>query len=419
MNPFLEKRNENKLKYMNWSEIYPRPYCKEETDPYTKVRIILMNGTEFEANWFSHQFHRHCNNNDLRRELALTRRTEQQQQKRIACLKPANESILEHTISYEQLAVDLTAILAQREPDPYVVKTMNLALLEDFDHLYRYADLLDFERRIRAERLVGGYTEITPGRPTISEHRFPADSVRKYCDFSKAALITKINTSIITAAEQQTMNYYMNQCGFYETHLGRQLYQEIAMIEEQHVTQYGALLDTNCTWLENLLLHEYVECYLYYSCMIDEVDYYIKKIWEEHFEQELVHLHKAVELLRKYENKDWQQVIPKGEFPELLRFRPQKEYIRKVLKTTVENTAILENPAVPIDEVPDKAPFFAYQATVNNCTEQVPSHKVIEHIIYRYGHDYRYENCPNPVHALQCRTCDNTTLGRVKGKSCC
>lgn len=44
-----------------------------------------------------------------------------------------------------------------------------------------------------------------PGRPTISEHRHPFDSVRRACSFKKAAPITKLNTSIITAAEQQTM----------------------------------------------------------------------------------------------------------------------------------------------------------------------------------------------------------------------
>lgn len=412
MNPFLEKNVPLEKSFMNWKEIYPKPYCKYETDPYTKVRIILMNGTEFEANWFSHQFHRHCNNNDLRREIAFARRIEQQQQKRIACLKPANESILETTIGYEQLAVDLTAILAQREPDPYVVKTMNLALLEDFDHLYRYADLLDFEKKIHAEKLVGGYTEIMPGRPTVCEHRHPFDSVRKHCDFSKAALITKINTSIITAAEQQTMNYYMNQCGFYESDLGRQLYQEIAMIEEQHVTQYGALLDTSCTWLENMLMHEYVECYLYYSCYEDETDPYIKGIWEEHFNQELVHLHSAVKLLGQYEKKEWQQVIPDGEFPELIKFAPQKEYIRKVLKETVENTALQEEPMVNVKTLPRDAYFFEYQDTVNKDIEDMASHVVIKKEIEENGKDYRYEDSPHPVEALQCRECDNIDIGR-------
>ena len=45
-----------------------------------------MNGTEFEANWFSHQFSRNCNNNDLRRCITLSRRVEKQQQMKLANL---------------------------------------------------------------------------------------------------------------------------------------------------------------------------------------------------------------------------------------------------------------------------------------------------------------------------------------------
>ncbi|MGN0706697.1 MAG: hypothetical protein ACI4JC_01695 [Faecalibacterium sp.] len=412
MNPFEQKAAPADTLFRSWKELYPAPYDKNETDPYTKTRIILMNGTEFEAVWFTHQFHRHCQNDDLRRELAVLRRTEQQQQKRIACLKPIDEPILETTIAYEQLAVDLTAILAQRDPDPYVVSVMDLALLEDFDHLYRYADLLDFEGGVHAERLVGSYTEIMPGRPTISEHRHPRDSVRRACDFAKAAPITKLDTAIITAAEQQTMNFYMNQCGFYTSDLGRRLYQEIAMIEEQHVTQYGALLDTSCTWLENLLMHEYTECYLYWSCFEDETDAKVKKIWEQHFEQELSHLHAAAHLLEKYENKHWQQVIPAGEFPPLLKFAPQKEYVRKVLAETVENTAQCTDPAVPVSELPADADFFAYQAAVCPDTAQVASHQVIRTAIQECGEDYRFEESEHPVPALRDRTKDNTSVGR-------
>lgn len=109
MNPFCEKSCPIDKALENWQQLYPRPYNKREVDPYTKTRVILANGAEFEANWFSHQFSRHIDDNDLRRELALTRFIEKQQQIKISLLKPSNESILEHTISYEQLAVDLTA----------------------------------------------------------------------------------------------------------------------------------------------------------------------------------------------------------------------------------------------------------------------------------------------------------------------
>ena len=128
MNPFEQKPSRKAGAFQSWKSLYPKAYCKDETDAYTKVRIILMTGAEYEAVWFGHQFHRHCTDNDLRRELAVARRQEQQQQHQLAYLKPADETQLETTITYEQLAVDLTAILAQRDPDPYVVKALNFAL---------------------------------------------------------------------------------------------------------------------------------------------------------------------------------------------------------------------------------------------------------------------------------------------------
>ena len=412
MNPFLEKPMNLNCSFKDWKSIYPKPYNKYEVDPYTKTRIILMNGTEFEANWFSHQFSRHCPNNDLRREIALTRRIEQQQQKVISVLKPANESILEHTISYEQLAVDLTAILAQREPDCYVKAALDFALLEDFDHLYRYSDLLEMEYGTKSEYLVGHYTEIMPGRPTISEHRYPIDNIRRFVNFDTADPITKLNISIITAAEQQTMNYYMNIAGFYCSDLGRQLYQEIGLIEEQHVSQYESLKDTRLTWLEDLLLHEYTECYLYYSCYEDETDCYIKKIWEEHLEQEIAHLHKAAQLLERFEGKCWQEVIPNGYFPELLRLGPNKEYIRDVIRNTVYLTSVKEGYAEPC-ELSNDAPFFKFQEALNHDVCSVPSHKTIEKIIDENGEDYRFEVAPHPIKELSNRTCDNVCVGVV------
>lgn len=413
MNPFTEKAAPVGSAYLDWAALYPTPYNKNEVDPYTRVRIILMTGAEYEAVWFSQQFHRHCKDNDVRRTLALARRAEQQQQKLLSFLKPADETQLETTIGYEQLAVDLTAILAQRDPDPYVVQTMNLALLEDFDHLYRYADLLELEQGVYAERLVGGYTEIMPGRPTIAEHRHPFDSVRRSCNFKKAHPLTKLDTAIITAAEQQTMNYYMNLGAFYNSDRGRKLYQEIGMIEEQHVTQYGALLDPKCTWLENLLMHEYTECYLYWSCWQDETDRRVKKIWLQQLENEINHLHVAAQLLEQCEGKHWQQVIPEGEFPEPLRFAPQKEYIRKVLGETVENTALRED-FVPVSSLSDDAMFWTYQKAVCPRPGIVPSHRVIEDYIAQRGQDYRSQEGEHPVPALRDRTRDNTRLARTK-----
>ena len=238
--------------------------------------------------------------------------------------------------------------------------------LEDFDHLYRYSDLLEMEYNVLPEKLVGGYTEIMPGRPTISEHRYPYDSIRKYIKNKNSNMLTILNVNIITAAEQQTMNYYMNVGAFYsKSDLGRRLYQEIAMIEEQHVSQYESLKDTTVTWLEDLLMHEYTECYLYYSCMKTEPNPYIRKLWEQFMVQEISHLHKAKDLLWKYEGKQWQQVIPCGTFPEILCLGSNIEYVRDVLANTVQNTAKREC-IVPVCDLPKDYEFFKYQDIVNH-----------------------------------------------------
>lgn len=411
MNPFEQKPMPLVDGIMDWCTVYPKPYCKQTVDPYTKLRIILMNGIEVEAVIFKHQFNRNCPNNDLRRELALTRRIEQQQQKHINWLKPIDETQLETTIGYEHVAVDLTAWLAQNEPNPYVKQALDFALLEDFDHLYRYANLLDLDAQIPAQQLVKSYVDITPGRPTIAEHRFPFDSIKYHVDFKTADVQTMLNTLIITAGEQQTMNFYMNIGNTYYNDLGRELYLEIGMIEEQHVSHYGSLLDPNCTWLENLLLHEYTECYLYYSFYQDELDANVKSIWEMHLQQEIAHLHKAADLLKQYENKDWQQVIPNGAFPKLLQFHDTRDYVRKILGEQILLTANREQ-YVPVTELPKDHEFFLYQDIVNHNVDAVPSHKVIVQHQQKFNIDYRAESQTNPVQELTDRTADNTCIAR-------
>ena len=63
-NPFEETPLPIEKIFMDWNMMYPKPYNKNTVDAYTKTRIILMNGTEFEAQWFSRNFSRHCKDND-------------------------------------------------------------------------------------------------------------------------------------------------------------------------------------------------------------------------------------------------------------------------------------------------------------------------------------------------------------------
>ena len=225
-------------------------------------------------------------------------------------------------------------------------------------------------------------------------------------------LYTKLVASTITAAEQQTMNYYMNIAQWYKNDLGRKLYAEIAMIEEAHVTQYESLKDPNMTWLEQWVMHEYCECWLYYSAMEDESDEQIKKIWAEHFKMEVCHLKIAAKLLEKYEHTPYQKCVGEGEFPRLLKLGGNKEYIRRVLANTVTLTAE-DMDYADIKNISEGHRFFEYQNAIGD-PESNASHLVIQKAIERMGKDYRYQDGEHPVKELRDRTCDNIKLARTK-----
>lgn len=410
MNPFELKPKKLENLIVPLCKIPQKPYDKLEVSPYTKVRLILAQGTEFEANTNSHQIDRRIYNNDIRRRLAFVRRQEQIQHKMLASFKPKDENLLETTLSYEQLAVDLTAILAKRAENYVVKQQLDFALLEDFDHLYRFSDLLEMEEGKNFELYLGDYTEVMPGRPTVAEFRHPDDDVRFAVNSCKNDLITSIDVGIITAAEQQTMNFYMNLGSYYPNDTGRKMFAEIALIEEQHVTGYESLKDPDISLLECNLMHEYTECYLYYSLLNDESDQNIKGVYEKIFEQEVAHLHEAADLLKTYEGKSWCEVIPDGNFPELIRFGGNIGYIRNVLKDC-DLTAVNEG-YVPVGELKDNSKYYRYQKQFVGTGEKNPTHKIIEKFIARNGEDLRFETAPHPIYELRNRKIDNLTVGR-------
>jgi hypothetical protein len=398
----------------NWRELNVEPYDKESIDPYTRSRIILMNGIEVESVLFSHQFARNTDNPEIKRQLAMSRRIEQQQQKAINWLSPGDETPLETTIGYEQVAIDLTAWLARIEPDPYIRQSFDFGLLEDFDHLYRYANLYEMINGQQAEDLTQHLTEIMPGRPTVAEHRHPYDDVRRHYEKHTVDPLSRLHVLTLLAGEQQTMNFYMNHGPDFMEPIARGLYLEIAMIEEQHVTQYESLLDPLETWLENLVFHEYNEVYLYHSFMEDETDKRMRALWELHLNMEIEQLHVACELLRKYEGKNPAELLP-AQLPEVTRFESNKEYVRQVLAEQISLTADGTD-YVPMDLLPEYHRYFAYQRAVNG--GGVPSEQVIEAHRGSLGIDYRDETeGPHPVEALrQPPTSQARTAGRSAAK---
>ena len=386
-NPLEEKGIPIDKQLRNWSELAVAPYDKREVDPYTRCRIITMNGIEVESILFSHQFNRNTDVIEVKEKLATSRRIEQQQQKAVNWCIPGDETTLEVTLGYEQVAVDLTAWLARSEPDPYLKQTYEFGLLEDFDHLYRYANLYEMVEGKQAEAVVDQLTEVMPGRPTAEEHRHPVDSVRAHFDKHTVDPLSRLHVMTLVAAEQQTMNFYMNIGNRYMEPIARALYQEIGMIEEQHVTQYESLLDPMETWFEQLVHHEYNECYLYHSFLQQEDDPKARALWELHLGMEIEQLRIACDLMRRYEGKDPEEILPLSLPEPPVRFEPNKDFVRAVLAEQLElSTDRLRF----VFDKPDR--YHDYQQAVHgDGRKMAPSEVVIEEHVARLGSEYRIQ----------------------------
>jgi hypothetical protein len=315
-----------------WRELSPRPYSKLDDDAFTRVRVILMNGIESDAVRFKSVLTRF--NRDLRMPLADIRRIEHHQQTMVNWLNPADQSPLETTIGFEQVAIEVTSSVAEHEPDPYLAQTYRFGLLEDFDHLYRYSALLDRLEGKDANNITQGYTDIVPGRPTAVEHRAPEDDGREPYG-PGAAPLSKVHAMLITASEFQTHDYYMTIGPLFADPLARQLYAEIASIEEQHVTQYGSLVNPEENLLNQWLMHEAMEAYLYASCMEQEPNPRIRAIWERFLDYELGHFQAVADLIRVTERRDPEEVLAGG-LPHRIDFTSHREFVRNVLDAEVD-----------------------------------------------------------------------------------
>src|SRR5688500_8982107 len=204
-----------------------------------------------------------------------------------------------------------------------------------------------------ANNIVQNYSDIMPGRPTAVEHRAPEDNLRNHYNATDAHPLTKLHALTITAAENQTHDYYMTIGPMFADPVARQLYAEIASIEEQHTTQYESIIDANETWMEKWLMHEAMEVYNYFSCSEYETNPRIKKIWDRFLDYELGHLHHVMELFKKVENRDPAELLP-ATLPEPIDFVSHREFVRQTLENEVDLRASGAD-FVEMSEDPDRS----------------------------------------------------------------
>lgn len=363
-NPLKEKGIALEKQLRSWHDIVKRPFNKYEVDCYSRTRQILMNGIEVEAWNFKHNFSRNCPDKEVLNLLALSRRIEDMQQTTVNWMTPACQTVLETTLGYEQVAVDLTAWLAQNEPDDYVRETFNFGLLEDFDHLYRYSQWAYMVDGINPDEILQGMTDVVVSRPTQNHHNDNGIRLRKHYDKSKASPQTKVNIYTLVSGEQQTHNFYAEHGMMYPNDDLRRTFGEICDVEEEHVTMYESLIDPTESWFEKLLLHEFTEVCTYYNCYKDEVDDKLKQIWEEFLAFELGHLQIAADLFKKHEKRDPEEVI--GEEIVLpCHFESQKEYVTNILENEIDKRLDGKEGYTTIDKLPDDWASYEAQTIVN------------------------------------------------------
>jgi rubrerythrin len=222
--------------------------------------------------------------------------------------------------------------------------------------------------------IVQGKTEVKPARPTSIEHRHPDDSMRKHYDRDTAAIKTKLNYHTIVSAEQQTMLFYRSHGSMYPDDIARQLYAEIAEVEEQHVTQYELLGDPAETMLEKMALLELNEAYLYHSCAQTESDPRIKGIWEMFTKMEITHFSECARLLKQHEGRDIRDIMQTDIIEPPVVFESNKDYVNSVIDTQLD-LAPYNTEFMRVRDLPDNWASFGYLRVMN--AKGVPSEEVV------------------------------------------
>jgi hypothetical protein len=160
-------------------------------------------------------------------------------------------------------------------------------------------------------------------------------------------------------------------------------------------THYKSLVDPGETWWEQLVNHEYNECYLCYSFMQTESDPRIKAVWELHLNMELAQLQQAAQWMREHDGRDPAELLP-AELPEPVTFEPNKQFLRNLLATQIDLTTL---GAGYVREAHER--FQQMQARLNG-DEPPPSERVIDEHRELFGREYRIEtDGPHPVERLR------------------
>lgn len=323
----------------DWRELTLTGIDPEQVEPYTRCRIVAMSGMENAAVRFDRQIDRLTTDPDLRGRFELLRSVEARQRRAVAGLLAAPGGVLETTLTYEEAAVDLDSWLARTEPDRPRRRVYECDALEDFQHVYRYAELLDAVQPRRTSHLVDEVDGMLPGRLGAPSPEHPAEP-------DAPELMSTLNAITMLAVEQQAADFYDRVDADVLEPAIRPVYREVSWAEREQIDRHQALVEPGPSRWEQLVTREYNECRLYYAFLDQESDRRIRAVWELNLQMELAHLQLASDLLRRFDGREPEEVVGTG-LPDQPGFEANRTYLRQLLAThfdpdTLESGSIRE-----------------------------------------------------------------------------
>jgi hypothetical protein len=313
----------------DWRELNVTGVDPEQVDPYTRRRIVAMSGVENAAVRFDRQVGRLADDPALRGRFDQLRSVEARQRHAVAGLLARPRTVLETALAYEEAAVDLDSWLARAEPDQPRRQVYECDALEDFQHVYRYAELLDALRRSRSGHLVDEATEMLPAS------RADESTVAPTSEPAAPDLVSTLNAITMLAIEQQTADFYDSVDTDVLEPPVRPVYREVSWAGRGQVDRHQPLVDPGSSRWEQLVAREYNECRLYHAFLEQESDPRIRAVWELNLQMELAHLRLAGNLLRRFDGREPEEIVGAG-LPDPPGFDANRQFLRHLLTTHVD-----------------------------------------------------------------------------------
>lgn len=395
MNPFLKIPLKLESLYGSFEDLYPKQYDKYSTQIESKLNILMVTKTVKSAFDYLKNSISKLQNHKLKKALSEILLIENERLLKLKLLRLFDESPLETTLYLEDLQVILQAELAIRETDKRLKDTFDFILLDDCDNLYVTANLYDITKGVSPADLISRNAEISPSRATYLQHRHPNDYIRRSIP-KQLVKESILNCLIMITVKRGVIDCYTESLPSLPNDLSRKFLQEITLIKTGHLCLYESFLQQNGSILKNLIYIEYLNAYLFWSCSLFEKSEYIRKLFENFFDESVSILRVFTKLLRQKHNLNWFDVINYGEFPPPLRLKENILHIRK-LKAEKTDINLLNGEFISSKNLPYNANFYKFQNLRNRNFEDCPSQKVIQSHRLTYGSDYRYEVAPNPI----------------------